>query len=150
MGFIKPKGIIMCQKCGQLHGVDYVCSKPKGLQPVKSEFPRLVKKNEIHPEAPDPLQIAVKVWTKEILDLRPEQELLLRMELGDITLLRQVGGVQVILEMRGGQSFTLNHDQFAQILDHGLNGEPFDGWSILLALCSLSVLIFSFFVFFMH
>lgn len=180
MGFIKPKGIIMCQKCGQLHGVDYVCSGRKGPQPVKSEFPRLVRSKEhrgrkaVHRDAPDPVKIAAKVWEdvldekepsavekirnrfmenyvaeKEILELGPGQEIGLRMELGDVTLLRMVGGVQIILEIRGGQSFSLTHEQFTQILDHGLNGAPADGWSILLALCSLSVLLLSFFVFFM-
>ena len=151
-------GIIMCQKCGQLHGVDYVCSGRKNVQPVRSEFPRLVKAGEFdgkplyvsekEPSAVEKIRDRFK--EKEILEVGPEQEIGLRMELGEVTLLRMVGGVQIILEIRGGQSFNLTHEQFTQILDHGLNGGTADGWSILLAICSLSVLIFSFYVFFMH
>lgn len=149
--FREPKGIKLCEKCGQLHGVLYDCGGVKGVQPVKSEFPRLAKSEDFkrEPEISAVDKIRGRLSEADTLELGPGQEIGLRMELGQATLLRQVGGVQIILEIRGGQSFTVTDNQFVEILDHGLNGEEFDGWTILLGLCAASVFIFSFFVFFM-
>lgn len=86
-------GIIFCRHCQQLHGSQYDCSKP-----VQREFPRVVR-------------------SKEILELRPEQEIALRMELGGVTILQLVGGVQIISETFGGRSVTLSHAEFAEAME---------------------------------
>jgi hypothetical protein len=75
------------------------------------------------------------------LELGPEQEIALRMELGGVTILQLVGGVQIISETFGGRSVTLSHAEFEKAMDRLITArrkkKTFDAVGFLLA-CTIS------------